>query len=96
MDKFLGLVLVVISMYFRVFLKVYVQNVDIFGVAKISKVFFFGMPRHFRGKQWMLGQSLRKKKNESTPTPFRDSTSEFSNYIFNVFVLWKKPFLQII
>ena len=35
----IGLVLGVISMYFRVFLKVNIQNRDIFWVAKISNIF---------------------------------------------------------
>ena len=78
-------------MHIGSFLEVNVQNGDIFGVAKISNL-FWGMPDipyiyiyyiyiYFffffffflggggDGKQWMLGPSLRMKKNESTPLP---------------------------
>ena len=36
----IGLVLGVISMHFRVFLKIKLQNYDIFGVAKTSNIFW--------------------------------------------------------
>ena len=59
----------VISMQFRVFLKVKVQNWDIFGVAKISNI-FLGCLKFlifFWGERWMLGPSLRMRKKLEYP-----------------------------
>ena len=65
----IGLVLEVISIHFRDFrgfLKVNVQDGDIFlGSPKLQIIFgvWLIFPIYFGGRQWLLGPSLRMKKN---------------------------------